>query len=82
MDSTIFWVLLVAWAGTCIIYFSRIRRIAKSSRLSVFSPLNKYSDTVRALIKSLYTRIFVITIVFIITLLITFFVRSSTDVGY
>ena len=78
MDYAIFWVLFIAWAGTCCFYFFKIYRIARSLRIPIFSAVKKYNHAIRPLIKNLYTRIFVITIVFLVSLLLIYFVRFSS----
>jgi hypothetical protein len=78
MDLTIIWILFAAWAASCAFYLLKISRIAHSNRLSTFSPLRKYNRTLRIMVKRIYWRIAWLTILFIIAVLITFFVRSSS----
>jgi hypothetical protein len=78
MDLTIIWILFAAWAASCIFYLLKISRIAHSNRLSTFSPLRKYNKTLRVMVKKIYWRIAWLTILFIICVLITFYVRSSS----
>jgi hypothetical protein len=82
MDLTIIWILFAAWAASCIFYMLKISRIAHSNRLSLFSPLRRYNRTLRIMVKKIYWRIFLLTILFIIAVLITFYVRSSSMMGY
>jgi hypothetical protein len=82
MDNTIIWILFGAWAASCIFYLVKIGRIAHSNRLSLFSPLRKYNRTLRIMVKKIYWRIILMTILFIIAFLITFYVRSSSMMNY
>jgi len=79
MDFSIIWILFIAWAATCLFYVLKIRRIAHSNKLSTFSPLRKYNKILRVMVKKLYWRIAWLTILFIIGVLITFYVRSSSE---
>ena len=81
MDLSIIWILFAAWAASCIFYLLKISRIAHSNRLSLFSPLRRYNKTLRIMVKRIYWRIILLTILFIVAVLITFFVRSSS-IGY
>lgn len=78
MDLNIIWILFALWAASVIFYLLKIGRIAHSNRLSFFSPLRKYNRTLRLMVKKVYWRIILVTIIFIICVLITFFVRSSS----
>jgi hypothetical protein len=82
MDNAIIWILFGAWAASCIFYLVKIGRIAHSNRLSLFSPLRKYNRTLRIMVKKIYWRIILMTILFIIAFLITFYVRSSSMMNY
>jgi hypothetical protein len=79
MDLAILWVLFVAWAGICLFYLSKLGRIARSNRLPLFAAPVKYNKTIRGLVRALYMRISVATIIFIITVLLTFFVKYSSQ---
>jgi hypothetical protein len=78
MDLAIVWVLFAAWAGICIIYILKLYRIARSYKVSLFAPAVKYNKTIRGLIKSIHFRLLLATIIFIITVLLTYFVRYSS----
>jgi hypothetical protein len=78
MDLSIIWILFVAWAASCIFYMLKISRIAHSNRLSIFSSLRRYSKPLRIMVRKIYWRIILLTILFIFAVLIAFYVRSSS----
>jgi hypothetical protein len=78
MDSSILLIVFIAWAISCLFYLQKISKIAHSSRLSIFSPVSKYHRTLRNLVKRLFRKIFIITLVFMIAVFIIFFVKSSS----
>jgi len=78
MDLAIVWVLFAAWAGICIIYLLKLYRIARSYRLPLFALPAKYNKTIRGLVKNLYFRLIIATIIFIITVLLAYFVKYSS----
>lgn len=78
MDLAIIWVLFLAWAGVCLFYLVRLAKISRSHRLPLFAALGKYNNTIRGLVRHLYLRLSIATIIFIITVLVAYFVKSSS----
>jgi hypothetical protein len=78
MDLAIVWVLFAAWAGICMFYLSKLARIARSNRLPLFASPVRYNQTIRGLVKSLYSRLTLTTIIFIITVVLAYFVKYSS----
>ena len=78
MDLAIIWVLFLAWAGICLFYLIKLAKISRSHRLPLFAAPAKYNSTIRGLVRHLYVRLSIATIIFIITVLVTYFVKSSS----
>jgi hypothetical protein len=78
MNLAIVWVLFAAWAGICIFYLSKLSRIARSHRLPLFASPVRYNKTIRALVRHLFLRLILATIIFIITVLLAYFVKYSS----
>lgn len=78
MDLSIVWILFIAWASSCFFYFLKIRRIAHSNRLSVFSPLSRYNRTLRSMVKRLYIRMLIITLVFFLAIAAVYYMRDTS----
>lgn len=78
MDIAIIWVLFFAWAGVCFFYLIKLAKISRSHRLPLFAAPGKYNDTIRGLVRHLYIRLSLATIIFIITLFVAYFVKYSS----
>jgi hypothetical protein len=78
MDHSITWVLFATWAVCCLFYLQKVARIARASKLSIFSPVNKYNNGVRSIVKRLFLKILYVTIAFVMAVFIIYYVKSSS----
>jgi hypothetical protein len=79
MLFSIIWILFAAWAISIFFYFLRIKKIARSNGVPLFSTPARYNKTIRSLVKNLYFRILIATIIFIVTVVIAYFVEFSSE---
>lgn len=79
MIFSILWILFTAWGLSIFFYFLKIKRIAKSYRVPLFAGPKRYNKTIRGLVRNLYLRILIATIILIITVLVAYFVRFSSE---
>ncbi|MEI9945430.1 MAG: hypothetical protein WDN26_14585 [Chitinophagaceae bacterium] len=75
-----FWVLLIAWAIACMFYAVKLFRVLRERGISLFALFGKsYKDSYsRKKAMKLFFNIVIATFIFIVTILIAYFVRSSS----
>jgi F0F1-type ATP synthase membrane subunit c/vacuolar-type H+-ATPase subunit K len=78
MDSSILWVLVIAWAISCGYYAIKLLRIARGKGVSVFSLIARSKKSNHSRTRKLFLNIIIATVLFLISILIAFFVNFSS----